>query len=211
MNDVISHPPPPPALDRGRRRRARDRKTADIERAALELFARHGFGQVTIDQIAEASGISRRTFFRYFKSKENVLLGEQHRFERALAETLEEGSGPVLAALRRRLIALAAETAADSELIRLRLQLFEQSRQTMAAASEQLRTYRMTLVPLLGARLGLDPVSDMRPHLIVSALINSTTIALWHWLATGASTPVEIAVGDAIDHALAGYRYLDES
>lgn len=61
-------------LQEGLRARKR-RETLDrIAKEALKLFARNGYEQTTLDAIAEASGISRRTFFHYFKSKEDVLL-----------------------------------------------------------------------------------------------------------------------------------------
>lgn len=45
----------------------------EIAEVALVLFLARGFHETTIDQVAEAAGISRRTFFRYFKTKEEVV------------------------------------------------------------------------------------------------------------------------------------------
>lgn len=53
--------------------RRRERVAFQIERAALELFARYSPEDVTIDQIASAADISTRTFFRYFASRDEVL------------------------------------------------------------------------------------------------------------------------------------------
>jgi len=49
---------------------------ADISHAGLELFARHGFEETGVGQVAEAAGISRRTLFRYFPSKNDVPWGD---------------------------------------------------------------------------------------------------------------------------------------
>jgi AcrR family transcriptional regulator len=55
---------------------AREETRARIERAALDLFTAQGFEQVTTDGIAEAAGISRRTFFRYVTTKADVVWGD---------------------------------------------------------------------------------------------------------------------------------------
>ena len=59
----------------GRRARA----PRELELIALRLFAEQGFDETTVDQIAAAAGVSRRTFFRYFDSKPAVLWSEFDR------------------------------------------------------------------------------------------------------------------------------------
>ncbi|WP_205315808.1 TetR family transcriptional regulator [Nonomuraea lactucae] len=46
----------------------------ELSHTAAQLIARNGFEETTVDQIVEAAGVSRRTFFRYFKSKEDVIV-----------------------------------------------------------------------------------------------------------------------------------------
>lgn len=69
------------------RRAVRD----EITRAALELFLEVGYDQTTTADIARAAGLSPRSFFRYFATKEDVVISK-----------LELGVGPLLAALRAR-------------------------------------------------------------------------------------------------------------
>lgn len=56
---------------------------AAIEQAAFELFAEHGFDGTTLDQIASAVGVNRRTLFRYYPSKADIPWG---RFDQTLSE-----------------------------------------------------------------------------------------------------------------------------
>src|SRR6266568_4122887 len=69
----------------GLRERKKRRTHEAISNAAIELFLRHGYDQVSIAQIAEAAEVSRRTLFAYFPAKEDLVLHriEDHRTESA--------------------------------------------------------------------------------------------------------------------------------
>jgi AcrR family transcriptional regulator len=58
------------------RERTRQAMKAEVAAVAVRLFVEHGFEAVTTSQIAAAAGISPRSFFRYFPTKEDVLLGD---------------------------------------------------------------------------------------------------------------------------------------
>lgn len=61
---------------------------------ALRLFAERGYEATTVDEIAVAAGISRRTFFRQFRSKEDVIFAD-HEFQLASAQEFLEGAGVI--------------------------------------------------------------------------------------------------------------------
>ena len=84
---------------------------------ALELFEARGFERTTVDQIAAAADISRRTFFRYFADKEELFFAEDERLLEVIGETLDGAPAdePVLELARRATRALAAHSAADPE------------------------------------------------------------------------------------------------
>lgn len=69
----------------GLRERKKQRTHEAISNAAIELFLRHGYDQVSIAQVAEAAEVSRRTLFAYFPTKEDLVLHriEDHRTESA--------------------------------------------------------------------------------------------------------------------------------
>lgn len=85
---------------RDRKRRETHQRIADV---GLKLFIQNGYDATTLDAIAAAAGISRRTFFYYFKSKEAVLMALQgDGFPQALRPTILEESPttPPLQAVR---------------------------------------------------------------------------------------------------------------
>src|ERR1700761_5671264 len=77
--------------DEGRRTRKARETRERIAQAAVRLFLKDGFERTTLDAIAEAADISRRTFFHYFESKEAILQavedGAEASFRQALANT----------------------------------------------------------------------------------------------------------------------------
>jgi AcrR family transcriptional regulator len=77
MGILMGHLEPPQSLKEVTQRAAR----AEIFTAALRLFSINGFDATTVDEIAAAVGISKRTFFRYFSSKESVVF-EHYRFRK---------------------------------------------------------------------------------------------------------------------------------
>jgi AcrR family transcriptional regulator len=70
--------------------RRRNLLLAEYEQIAWKLFAQYGFGEVTVDEIAETAGVSARTLFRYFPTKEDFLLGFTRRGLQALVELIAE-------------------------------------------------------------------------------------------------------------------------
>ena len=72
----------------GLRARKRRETRARIAEAGLTLFLQHGFEAVTLDQVAAAADISRRTFFHYFDSKDDILLAWESEAEAAFLQAL---------------------------------------------------------------------------------------------------------------------------
>jgi AcrR family transcriptional regulator len=74
----------------GLRERRRRQTMAEISEAALMLFEQRGLDASTVEGIAEAAGISQRTFFRYFAAKEDAALPVHREFEDAVEASLEQ-------------------------------------------------------------------------------------------------------------------------
>lgn len=96
----------------------RDRKTRETERVlrrlARWLTIEHGLAGFTIEELCTGAGVSRRTFFNYFASKENAVLGLPVRSNTSeLDEAFVAGSGPLLEALVELLVARFEHSGLD--------------------------------------------------------------------------------------------------
>jgi len=192
----------------GLRERTRLAVQQDIAAVALRLFLARGFDEVTVDAIAREAGISPRSFFRYFATKEDVVLGRVveagHRVERALAA--RPGQESAWTALRAALSVLVDEPAGsrEDELALARMSLASPS--LRARELEKRTEWERLLVPHLGARLRPRPLDRKAPDPRAAAIV-ATTLACLHvatlaWVATdGVSDLVEL-----FDEALGAVR-----
>lgn len=100
---VTTADPMDPAVGGGLRDRRKRETRRLVESVALDHFERQGFRHTTIDEIARGAGISARTFFRYYRSKEDVLFGwySEARDHFGRVELTPGGPGDVLRQLQR--------------------------------------------------------------------------------------------------------------
>jgi AcrR family transcriptional regulator len=79
------------AVDRSAGGRTRSRQlAAEVDKAALELFLEHGYENVTVAQITERAGLTRRSFSRYFTDKRDVLFTGSERLPAVLARSVRD-------------------------------------------------------------------------------------------------------------------------
>ncbi|MFF3490001.1 mycofactocin system transcriptional regulator [Streptomyces sp. NPDC002795] len=167
---------------RGGRPRATTRP--DLERIGFELFARQGYEATTVDDIAGAAGIARRTFFRYFASKNDLVWGD---FEQQLAGFREllnatGASVPVMTALRAAVVDFNRFDATVVPWHRQRMQLILTVPTLQADATLRYSSWRAIVTDFVARRLGLT-ASDALPRLFGHTALAAAVTAYEHWLA----------------------------
>jgi AcrR family transcriptional regulator len=183
---------------RGRKRHA---TSTLIERRALELMAERGFAAVTADEIAKAAGISRRTYFRYFPGgKEDVVLCDaRRRMDRMEAELeTRPPQEPALVALRHAIMTLAVGYEDDRDVTALRGQILLGDSSLQTAFMAEVTRVREDFVRMVALRLAADPVTDLRPGVIVAASLGAVQVAFEMWMRRGDDS-LQTLVTQALD------------
>ncbi len=172
------------------RSNARGRRTrAHLERVALELFARDGFEATTVEAIAEAAGVSPRTFFHHFPSKHDLLWGDPFEELNRFGEVLLAQDVPDLRQALLAAIVAHADANPYGELDLLRLQAIRQSGLDPDGVGRWEAAFSDLLGSWLATRLGL-PATDLRVRAAATALNAVRSFVVEEWAATGGSADV---------------------
>lgn len=176
----------------------------------MRLFDAEGFDSVTVDRIAAEAGISARTFFRYFASKEDLLLQYQRAIDERLLGALAarppcEGA---VAALRQAYIATSHVAPEDRRSVLLSNRFLCSSRALRERAAGERIVHSGPIIRLLAERADLDP-SDPRLETIAVAIGAVAGAAFQRWLSTGGLGDPAEEVGQAIGLIEAGLAKLD--
>lgn len=186
--------PMSPPSEPGRRERKRLATRARLEQAAQQLFLSQGFEHTTVDEIAAAAGVSRRTFFNYFDTKEAVLFGRYVSFEEDLARAIR-AAPPGLSALE---LAEHAVTALLSDSDPEEAQAFEQIKRDVPALQERDRGkyewLERTVADALAERTD-EERADLRMQLDAMVITTVLRASLDAWVAAATAG---ISAGDLV-------------
>ena len=190
----------------GRRRATTPHHITDV---AIELFTARGFAEVSVDDVAQAAGISRRTLFRYYASKNAIPWGDFDTHLAHLRELLDsvDPRVPLGEALRAAL--LAFNTFDESETVRHR------QRMRVILQTAELQAYSMTMyagwrevIAGFVARRSDRKTTDLLPQTVAWTMLGVALSAYEHWL-NDESVPLPTALGHAFDVVGAGLERLD--
>ncbi|WP_326707620.1 TetR family transcriptional regulator [Streptomyces cyaneofuscatus] len=171
-----------------------------LAQAAFQLFLERGFERTTVDDIVARAGVGRRSFFRYFPSKEDVVFPDH---ERCLAEMTEflaavDDGDPVGAVCDAARIVLRMY-AADPEFSVQRYRLTREVPGLRTYELSVVRRYEQTLAGHLRDRFGADGDGELRAEVIAASVVAAHNNGLRLWLRSGGAGDPEAAVDHALD------------
>ncbi len=171
-----------PSTLRNRTRRA---VQAEIGALAMRLFLQQGFEATTMEQIAQQAGVSRRSLFRYFPTKEDIVLGnlvETGLEVRAALEARPDEESP-WEALRIALASLEKDPARTPETLLKMLKMLYETPSLRAGHFEKQLRWVEFLAPNIGLRLGVSDGEriDPRAQALVACALTCLDVATETW------------------------------
>jgi AcrR family transcriptional regulator len=190
----------------GLRERKKEKTRRTIQDEALKLFAKQGYEATTIDQIAEAAEISPSTFFRYFATKEDVVL--QDDYDPVLLQMFIDQPPELspVAALRktmRDMFESLYESDKRDLLLRSKLQLDTPALRARMMAN-QMETIT-TLAQALAQRTGRDE-DDLEVQAFAGAIIGALMPALVRWTSSDGVAPLPELADICLAQLESGFR-----
>ena len=157
--------------------------------AAFQLFIENGFEQTTVDDIVALAGVGRRSFFRYFPSKEDVVFPDHERCLADMTEYLDasaDADDPVVRVCdaARLVLRMYAESPAFS------VQRYQLTKKVPALRTYELSVvwrYERTLAAYLRGRYADLPDGSVRADVVAAAVVAAHNNALRSWLRGGGS------------------------
>jgi len=157
---------------------------AELEQISLAMFANQGFDVTSVDEIAAAAGIGRRTFFRYFKSKNDAVWGDFDAQLVAFASCLESSPADVSAvdAICAAVITFNSFDAAATASLRIRMKVILSSPALQAYSTLRYAAWRQVVSRFASNRLGLDEKA-LIPRTLGHLALGAALAAYEQWLA----------------------------
>jgi AcrR family transcriptional regulator len=160
----------------GLRERRRVQTRREITRAALDLVLERGLADVTVEDIADAAGVSPRTFFNYFPSKKSAVIpGPEPPTPEAVERFVADRGGSVLDGL----VALLAEAVGSWSDVRQQIDRVQRAvrayPELVPVLQERIAEFEAALVDAVARRLDVAP-DDERPR--VAAAVAGTLLRI---------------------------------
>nr|WP_128619453.1 mycofactocin system transcriptional regulator [Mycobacterium lepraemurium] len=190
----------------GRRRSTTQHHITDV---AIDLFTARGFAEVSVDDVAAAAGISRRTLFRYYASKNAIPWGDFDTHLARLRELLDnvESRVPLGDALRTALLAFNTFDESETARHRQRMRVILQTAELQAYSMTMYAGWREVIAGFVARRCECK-TTDLAPQTVAWMMLGVALSAYKHWLGDE-SVPLPVALGNAFDVVGAGLNGLD--
>lgn len=152
-----------------------------IFQAAIDLFVAKGFENTTIEDVAQAAGISRRSFFRYFDGKGDLLAAGDLAYGRVLADAVKVSQQSSVLGIIREAVAAGISHTAAKPFTREILEISEQDASTRRAHHASLLEVEDLLVAAYAQRMKKATKDETIPRLLAGLTMLTVATAVVSW------------------------------
>ncbi|MCX7945246.1 MAG: TetR family transcriptional regulator [Deltaproteobacteria bacterium] len=192
----------------------RDRKKANVKRlfikSATRLFFEKGFDNVSVEDIVERTGVSRSTFFRYFKTKEAVVF-RNHKARLAIFREMLSSSKSedkkVFSAIRNALINFSKYYDEIKDELLEEYQIVVSSPYLIAKDIEKDRDFEEAIYEEISRRLGKDDNIRKKARIFAAALFGTARIVMEEWFEGGCRRPLVKLARESLDILSGGFNW----
>ncbi len=178
---------------RERKRRAAMRRAQEV---ALDLFDEHGYGNVTVEQVAAAAELSPSSIYRHFGTKEQLILWDDYDPQILDKMTAKLAEHPPVEAMYRAIQEVYAEIhERDERLIRLRTRYTIEEPSVQASVALQTDQLAQFVASLLAVHTGRAD-DDLQVRVIAGALVGALSASIRQWHLTGQAQPFDEVMDD---------------
>ena len=161
-----------------------------LVQAAIQLFVKQGYAHTTVDQIAQTAEVSRRTFFRYFPSKEAVVFPDRAQRLALLRQLLAKDN-----TLRQAFLGLANDFVDQRHLVIAQQQIIDSSPDLVAYQHELDMHFEDAVAEALMSRHGGGEKYLLKSQIVAAAVIAAIRVTLQRWFATNGEADL-LAMGN---------------
>jgi AcrR family transcriptional regulator len=150
--------------------------------AAIELFAVKGFDETTVEEVAQAAGVSRRSFFRYFASKDDLLAQNVVNFGSVLAATITACSQALtpLETVRETVLSVLKQSVAQPRTRQI-IEISQRSASARQAHHSRMMDVEDMVAAAFAGRLKSTSKDDMKPRLLAGLTLSVMNVAIISW------------------------------
>jgi AcrR family transcriptional regulator len=174
----------------GRREQRKRQTRRDIETVAVDLFTRHGYDNVTIDEIVAGANTSKRTFYRYYTAKEDVLMTQQHHLLALIPDAVaaRPAHEHLIDAVCNAMRDVQPQIEPDDSLALEKARLIFETPSLAARMIQWAQAWEAALAAAFARRLGMTDPDDVRPQMLAAAILAALRVVTRRWLTHHART-----------------------
>jgi AcrR family transcriptional regulator len=150
--------------------------------AAIDLFAVKGFDETTVEEVAQAAGVSRRSFFRYFASKDDLLAQNVVNFGSVLGATITACSQALtpLETVRETVLSVLKQSVAQPRTRQI-IEIAQRSASARQAHHSRMMEVEDVVAAAFAGRLKIASKDEMKPRLLSGLTLSVMNVAIISW------------------------------